>query len=44
MSDWTDADIYLFEKRRLMMRAWGKFTGKVQTAATVTPINNKSVA
>lgn len=31
----------LFEKRRRMMREWGTFTGKVQTAATVTPIKAK---
>jgi integrase len=34
----------LFEKRRLMMRDWGKFIGKVQTPATVTPIKGKSSA
>ena len=31
----------LFEKRRLMMRDWGKFSGTVQTAATVTPIRSR---
>lgn len=34
----------LFEKRRRMMKEWGKFTGKVQTAATVTPIKGKHAA
>lgn len=34
----------LFEKRRRMMREWGKFSGKVQVAATVTPIKGKSAA
>jgi integrase len=34
----------LFEKRRLMMRDWGRFSGKVQTPATVTPIKGKSAA
>jgi integrase len=34
----------LFEKRRRMMREWGKFSGKVQVAGTVTPIKGKSVA
>jgi len=29
----------LFEKRRRMMREWGKFASKVQTAAKVMPIN-----
>ena len=33
----------LFEKRRLMMRDWGKFSGKIQTAADVVPIKRKSV-
>jgi integrase len=28
----------LFEKRRLMMRDWGKFSGKIQTAADVVAI------
>ena len=32
----------LFEKRRRMMREWGKFSGKVQVAGTVTPIKGKS--
>ena len=31
----------LFEKRRLMMRDWGKFSGTVQTTATVTPIKSR---
>ena len=31
----------LFEKRRLMMRDWGKFTGKVQTVAAVVSIKGK---
>ncbi len=31
----------LFEKRRRMMREWGKFSGKVQVAGTVTPIMRK---
>lgn len=31
----------LFEKRRRMMKEWGKFSGKVQTAGTVTPIKSK---
>lgn len=34
----------LFEKRRRMMKEWGKFTGKVQMAGTVTPIKGKSAA
>lgn len=34
----------LFEKRRRLMRDWGKFSGKVQTAATVTAINKSKVA
>lgn len=34
----------LFEKRRRLMRDWGKFSGKVQTAATVTAINKNKVA
>lgn len=34
----------LFEKRRLMMRDWGKFCGRVQAAATVTPIKGKVLA
>lgn len=34
----------LFEKRRRMMREWGKFTSKVQVPATVTPIKGKSAA
>jgi len=34
----------LFEKRRRMMREWGKFAGKVQTAGTVTPIKSKAAA
>jgi len=34
----------LFEKRRRMMREWGKFTGKVQTTATVMPIKGKNAA
>lgn len=32
----------LFEKRRRMMREWGKFSGKVQVAGTVTPIKSKA--
>lgn len=34
----------LFEKRRLMMRDWGKFCGKVQETADVVPIKRKSAA
>jgi integrase len=34
----------LFEKRRRMMKEWGKFSGKVQVAGTVTPIKGKSAA
>lgn len=34
----------LFEKRRLMMRDWGKFSGMVTTAADVVPINRKTTA
>ncbi len=34
----------LFEKRRRMMKEWGKFSGKVQPAGTVTPIKGKAVA
>lgn len=34
----------LFEKRRLMMRDWGKFSGMVTTAAEVVPINRKTTA
>ena len=34
----------LFEKRRRMMREWGKFSAKVQVAGTVTPIKGKSAA
>jgi integrase len=34
----------LFEKRRRMMKEWGKFSGKVQAAGTVTPIKGKSAA
>lgn len=34
----------LFEKRRLMMRDWGRFSGKMQTAADVVPIKRKSIA
>ncbi|MFZ4539313.1 tyrosine-type recombinase/integrase [Propionivibrio sp.] len=34
----------LFEKRRLMMRDWGKFCGTVALPATVTPIRSKTVA
>jgi integrase len=34
----------LFEKRRLMMRDWGRFSGTVQTEATVTPIRGKASA
>lgn len=32
----------LFEKRRRMMRDWGKFSGTVQTAGTVTPIKSNA--
>jgi integrase len=32
----------LFEKRRRMMREWGKFSGKVLTAGTVTLIKGKA--
>ena len=31
----------LFEKRRLMMRDWGRFSGTVQEVADVVPINRK---
>lgn len=31
----------MFEKRRLLMQEWGKFTGKVQVVATVTALNRK---
>ena len=34
----------LFEKRRRMMRDWGKFTGKVQVAADVVAIQRKGQA
>jgi len=34
----------LFEKRRRMMREWGKFSGKVEVAGTVTPIKRKAAA
>ncbi len=34
----------LFQKRILMMRDWGKFSGKVQVAGTVTPIKAKARA
>jgi len=34
----------LFEKRRLMMRDWGKFCGTVAVPASVTPIRIKTVA
>lgn len=34
----------LFEKRRLMMRDWGKFSGMVTTAADVVSINRKTSA
>lgn len=34
----------LFEKRRRLMRDWGKFSEKVQVAATVTAINKSKVA
>ena len=34
----------LFEKRRRMMKEWGKFSSKVQVAGTVTPIKGKSAA
>jgi integrase len=34
----------LFEKRRRMMRDWGKFSGKVQVAGSVTPIKGKNAA
>lgn len=34
----------LFEKRRRMMREWGKFAGKVEQLATVTPIKGKAAA
>jgi integrase len=33
----------LFEKRRLMMRDWGKFSIQIQTPADVTQIRRKSV-
>ena len=32
----------LFEKRRRMMKEWGKFSGKVQKVAIVTPIKSKA--
>jgi integrase len=34
----------LFEKRRRMMKEWGKFSGKVQAAGTVTPIKGQDAA
>lgn len=34
----------LFDKRRLMMRDWGKFSGRVQSPADVVPINRKTIA
>lgn len=34
----------LFDKRRRMMRDWGKFSGKVQTTGTVTAIKGKNAA
>ncbi len=34
----------LFDKRRRMMKEWGKFSGKVQTAGTVTSIKGKTAA
>jgi integrase len=34
----------LFEKRRRLMREWGKFTAKVPAPATVTPIKSKAGA
>lgn len=34
----------LFEKRRRMMKEWGKFSSKVQVTGTVTPIKGKSAA
>jgi integrase len=33
----------LFEKRRLMMREWGKFSMQIQAPADVTQIRRKSV-
>lgn len=32
----------LFEKRRRMMKEWGKFSAKVQTAGTVMPIKSRA--
>lgn len=34
----------LFEKRRRLMKEWGKFSGKVQVTGTVTPIKAKAMA
>lgn len=34
----------LFEKRRRMMKEWGKFSRRVQTAGTVTPIMKSATA
>ena len=34
----------MFEKRRLMMRDWGKFSGQIQVAANVVSIKSKTAA